>query len=401
MDERGTTRPEPDGRPVTKGTTRDAWPGAEEPCSPRRPPEPARCCCPRRPPGRGRGPSRRPDARVTAPTTTSPFPPSGRTTRSARSGSTARTTATTSATPTTWTDRSAPPGRWPPAPTSSPSPTGASPSPRTPPSTGTCGRAPRWSTPATRPASARARSSPSITMSPGGGTDHQEQFLYYSTDGGRTFTHHGTDPVLANPGVADFRDPKVIRDDDRDRWVMAPAERHRIGFYHSADLPSWTYAGAFAEDGIGVLECPDLFRITADDGTPKWVLGASGDGTGSGRPPTYAYWTGSFDGGAFTADLRRAAVARPRLGLVRGGHLREAGRGRHAGPGRALRRGLAQQLGLRAHHTHHRLRRIQRHRLDRPRDHPEAVRLRRLLPGLAPGRRARRVRLPHRSASAT
>lgn len=141
-----------------------------------------------------------------------------------------------------------------------------------------------------------------VTMSPGGGTDHQEQFLYYSTDGGRTFTDHGTDPVLPNPGVADFRDPKVIRDEAGDRWVMALAERNKVGFYHSADLKSWTCAGGFIKDGIGTLECPDLFRITADDGTVKWVLGESADGTGSGLPNTYAYWTGSFDGGAFTAD---------------------------------------------------------------------------------------------------
>ncbi|WEP00442.1 GH32 C-terminal domain-containing protein [Streptomyces sp. FXJ1.172] len=142
-----------------------------------------------------------------------------------------------------------------------------------------------------------------VTMSPGGGTDHQEQFLYYSTDGGRSFTNHGTGPVLPSPGAgADFRDPKVIRDEDHDRWVMALAERNTIGFYHSADLKSWTKAGSYRKDGIGVLECPDLFRITADDGTPMWVLGASADGTGSGEPNTYAYWTGSFDGASFTAD---------------------------------------------------------------------------------------------------
>ncbi|MEU7305867.1 GH32 C-terminal domain-containing protein [Streptomyces sp. NPDC007206] len=142
-----------------------------------------------------------------------------------------------------------------------------------------------------------------VTMSPGGGTDHQEQFLYYSTDGGRTFTNDGTAPVLPSPGAgADFRDPKVIRDEDHDRWVMALAERNKIGFYHSTDLKSWTYAGGFVRDGLGVLECPDLFRMTADDGTAKWVLGASADGTGTGQPPTYAYWTGSFDGGSFTPD---------------------------------------------------------------------------------------------------
>ncbi|MGW2570811.1 glycoside hydrolase family 32 protein [Streptomyces sp. NPDC001537] len=140
------------------------------------------------------------------------------------------------------------------------------------------------------------------TLSPGGGTDHQEQFLYYSTDGGRTFTNHGTDPVLPNPGVADFRDPKVIRDEDRGRWVMALAEGTKVGFYHSADLKSWTYAGGFIKDGIGTLECPDLFRITAEDGTVKWVLGVSANGKGSGLPNTYAYWTGAFDGSAFTAD---------------------------------------------------------------------------------------------------
>ncbi|MFC8516382.1 glycoside hydrolase family 32 protein [Streptomyces sp. NPDC057257] len=141
-----------------------------------------------------------------------------------------------------------------------------------------------------------------VTMSPGGGTDHQEQFLYYSTDGGRTFANHGTDPVLANPGVTDFRDPKVIRDEDRNQWVMALAENNKIGFYRSADLKSWAYTGGFVKDGVGVLECPDLFRLTADDGTAKWVLGASADGRSSGQPNTYAYWTGSFDGTAFTAD---------------------------------------------------------------------------------------------------
>ncbi|WP_406208603.1 glycoside hydrolase family 32 protein [Streptomyces sp. NBC_01017] len=130
----------------------------------------------------------------------------------------------------------------------------------------------------------------------------QAQYLYYSTDGGRTFTPHGTAPVLPNPGVRDFRDPKVIRDEERGRWVMTLAENDKVGFYHSTDLKSWTYVSGFVKGGIGVLECPDLFRITADDGTAKWVLGVSANGKGSGLPNTYAYWTGSFDGTAFTAD---------------------------------------------------------------------------------------------------
>lgn len=130
----------------------------------------------------------------------------------------------------------------------------------------------------------------------------QAQYLYYSTDGGRTFTPHGTAPVLPNPGVRDFRDPKVIRDEERGRWVMTLAENDKVGFYHSTDLRSWAYVSGFVKGGIGVLECPDLFRITAGDGTVKWVLGVSANGKGSGLPNTYAYWTGSFDGTAFTAD---------------------------------------------------------------------------------------------------
>ncbi|MGW0551765.1 glycoside hydrolase family 32 protein [Streptomyces altiplanensis] len=140
------------------------------------------------------------------------------------------------------------------------------------------------------------------TMEPDGAANTQAQYLYYSTDGGHTFTHHGTDPVLRNPGVKDFRDPKVIRDERHDRWVMALAEKTKVGFYHSRDLKSWTYVGGFFEDRFGVLECPDLFRISTGDSTTKWVLGVSANGKASGLPNTYAYWTGEFDGSGFAPD---------------------------------------------------------------------------------------------------
>jgi levanbiose-producing levanase len=140
-----------------------------------------------------------------------------------------------------------------------------------------------------------------VTMEPGG-ANTQAQYLWYSTDEGRTFTHHGTEPVLANPGVVDFRDPKVIWDADRGRWVMTLAENNKIGFYTSPNLREWTYVSGFIKDGIGVLECPDLFRIATAEGTAKWVLGASANGKASGLPNTYAYWTGEFDGTTFTAD---------------------------------------------------------------------------------------------------
>ncbi|MDX3190463.1 glycoside hydrolase family 32 protein [Streptomyces sp. MN03-5084-2B] len=125
----------------------------------------------------------------------------------------------------------------------------------------------------------------------------QAQFLWYSIDGGRTFRPYGDTPVIPNGGRRDFRDPKVVRDAERGRWVAAITEGDRIGFFTSPDLKTWTWQSDFVST-YGVLECPDLFPIRADDGTTHWVLGVSAGGT----PGTYAYWTGGFDGAAFTAD---------------------------------------------------------------------------------------------------
>jgi levanbiose-producing levanase len=138
-----------------------------------------------------------------------------------------------------------------------------------------------------------------VTQAPEG---RQAQYLWYSTDRGRTFQPGGTDPVLPNPGVHDFRDPKVIWDRARSRWLMANAEGRRIGFYASADLHHWTEVGQFRREDIGLLECPDIFTMQAGDGTTRWVLGVSGNGKHRGLPATYAYWTGAFDGAVFMPD---------------------------------------------------------------------------------------------------
>ncbi|WOH20763.1 glycoside hydrolase family 32 protein [Paenarthrobacter sp. GOM3] len=138
-----------------------------------------------------------------------------------------------------------------------------------------------------------------LTQAPEG---RQAQYLWYSTDRGATFKPGGPAPVLPNPGVGDFRDPKVIRDEERDRWFMVNAEGQKLGFYTSADLRSWQRVGEFVRTDLGVLECPDLFRMTADDGTTQWVLATSANGKGRGLPATYAYWTGTFDGSSFASD---------------------------------------------------------------------------------------------------
>ncbi|WP_234414459.1 glycoside hydrolase family 32 protein [Paenibacillus sp. CAA11] len=132
----------------------------------------------------------------------------------------------------------------------------------------------------------------------------QEQYLWYSTDRGRTFKIYGDRPVLANPGTKDFRDPKVIWDARSQKWVMALAEGTKIGFYESANLKKWSYTGSFQTHHIGLVECPDLYRMRADDGTDKWVLGVSANGLSSGKPNTYAYWTGDFNSQEFIPDQR-------------------------------------------------------------------------------------------------
>ncbi len=141
-----------------------------------------------------------------------------------------------------------------------------------------------------------------IVTQPSANGGSQEQFLWYSTDRGRTFKFYGDKPVLNNPGKKDFRDPKVIWDARSQKWVMALAEGTKIGFYESADLKNWRYTGDFQTDNIGLVECPDLYVMRADDGNYKWVLGVSANGISSGRPNTYAYWTGSFNGMGFIPD---------------------------------------------------------------------------------------------------
>lgn len=131
----------------------------------------------------------------------------------------------------------------------------------------------------------------------------QRQSLFFSTDDGFSFEEFDGNPIMDNPGVVDWRDPKIIRDEERDRWVMSLAEGQRLGFYISDDLRSWTYVSDFASDDLGLLECPDLFEmVDAESGRRTWVLAASADGSADGRTTGLAYWTGDWDGERFTPD---------------------------------------------------------------------------------------------------
>jgi levanase len=138
-------------------------------------------------------------------------------------------------------------------------------------------------------------------------TGIQAQSLAYSTDRGRTWTKYEGNPVL-DRGSREFRDPKVFWYEEGGYWVMAVvlAVEHKVQFYRSDDLTSWTHLSDFGPANAvgGVWEMPDLFELPVDGRRKdtKWVLvvnlnpGAIAGGSGA------QYFIGDFDGTRFTAE---------------------------------------------------------------------------------------------------
>ena len=139
-----------------------------------------------------------------------------------------------------------------------------------------------------------------------GDIDVENQSIAYSLDEGLTWTKYEGNPVLKNPGVRDFRDPKVSWDDERKRWNMVVAAGQEIQFYISKDLKSWEKLTSFGE-GIGnhsgVWECPDLFQLPViGSSEKKWVLLVSINPGGPNTGSATQYFVGDFDGSNFILD---------------------------------------------------------------------------------------------------
>lgn len=116
----------------------------------------------------------------------------------------------------------------------------------------------------------------------------QEQHLAYSTDGGMTFQHYDPDadkagiqpiiPVTMMPhgDAKDFRDPKVVYDEENEQWLMIVVAGQEAQIFTSQDLLSWEYASAIQREhdvNVGVWECPELIpmKVAGTDET-KWIL---------------------------------------------------------------------------------------------------------------------------------
>jgi len=135
------------------------------------------------------------------------------------------------------------------------------------------------------------------------GTDKfQNQSLAYSLDNGNTWVKYKGNPVLRNPGIKDFRDPKVMWYAKEKKWVMTLATKDHITFYSASDLKNWKKESEFGlEIGAhgGVWECPDLFPLKLN-GKIYWVLIVNINPGGPNGGSATQYFVGQFDGNKFT-----------------------------------------------------------------------------------------------------
>lgn len=135
-----------------------------------------------------------------------------------------------------------------------------------------------------------------------GRNDFETQSIAYSNDNGKTWVKYAGNPVLKNPGIRDFRDPKVMWHESKKKWVMTLAAMDRIIFYSSPDLKNWIRESEFGADiGAhgGVWECPDLFTLD-HEGKKKWILIVNLNPGGPNKGSATQYFIGDFDGSVFT-----------------------------------------------------------------------------------------------------
>ncbi|MBT2719515.1 glycoside hydrolase family 32 protein [Bacillus sp. ISL-46] len=144
------------------------------------------------------------------------------------------------------------------------------------------------------------------------GKDNEKQSIAYSNDRGRSWTKYAGNPVIDNPGIKDFRDPKVFWHEESQKWVMSLACGDCIHFYGSPNLIDWNLLSTFgSEYGAhgGVWECPDLIPLAVKgENERKWVLIVSINPGGPNGGSVVQYFIGDFDGTTFCCDDEKEVV---------------------------------------------------------------------------------------------
>ena len=152
----------------------------------------------------------------------------------------------------------------------------------------------------------------SVEQERAGRSDYQTQGIAYSLDNGRSWKKYKHNPVVNNPGIKDFRDPKVSWHEPSKKWVMILAVLDHVELYNSPDLKSWTKLSEFGKDyGAhgGVWECPDLFPLTVEgESKQKWVMLVSINPGGPNFGSATQYFIGEFDGKNFKPDVNKSNI---------------------------------------------------------------------------------------------
>jgi levanase/fructan beta-fructosidase len=136
--------------------------------------------------------------------------------------------------------------------------------------------------------------------------DVESQGIAFSLDEGYSWTKYSKNPVISNPEIRDFRDPKVIWDEIHKQWVLVLAAHDRSMFYSSTNLIDWKHLSDFGKNiGAhgGVWECPDFFPMKVQETDEvKWVLLVSINPGGPNGGSATQYFVGDFDGKKFKID---------------------------------------------------------------------------------------------------
>lgn len=144
-----------------------------------------------------------------------------------------------------------------------------------------------------------------------GKIDYQTQGIAYSIDEGETWTKYEPNPVIKNPGIKDFRDPKVFWNENKSKWQLLLVAKDHVQIYESSNLKDWGKISEFwfnDNPPLGVWECPDLFKLHVEGSDEqKWVLiishgHESAPNGGSGT----RYFVGDYDGTTFTTNQKES-----------------------------------------------------------------------------------------------
>lgn len=134
----------------------------------------------------------------------------------------------------------------------------------------------------------------------------QVQSVAVGDDRARLFRLYSSNPVLPNPGITDFRDPKVFFFEPTQQWIMALAAGDRISFYGSSDLKRWQHLSDCipANPLPGVIEVPDMFELPVvnESGATRWVLKYDTNPGGRYGGSGAHYLIGQFDGRRFVPE---------------------------------------------------------------------------------------------------